>query len=76
MDCVHCTLPIEGAHRGAGVGTGQRFAHEDCYWRNEATQLATSLVKAKQLLNIVKSKLPCPGRYDWLAEEIERYLND
>lgn len=40
------------------------------------TILKNELAKAKKLLSIVKDKLRSPGRYDTIADEIERFLND
>lgn len=37
--CIHCGLPIEGAMIGAGDGTGQKFAHPECYYRKDAERL-------------------------------------
>jgi len=35
--CAICDLPIDsGSFRGYGDGSGQSFAHEECYWRKEA----------------------------------------
>ena len=38
--------------------------------------LKDELARAKKLLSAVKSKLRSPGRYDAIADEIERFLTD
>ena len=40
--CVLCSLPITvGGIRGMGDGSGNRFAHEACYWRKRAEDAET-----------------------------------
>lgn len=36
--------------------------------------LKKDLEEARNLLEIAKNKLYSPGRYEWLAEQIERFL--
>lgn len=45
--CIFCELPIEGSMIGAGDGTGQKFAHPDCFWRDKAENLETTLQRIK-----------------------------
>lgn len=39
--CVVCKTDIYlgGAFRGMGDGTGQQFAHEECYWKHHYSAL-------------------------------------
>ena len=39
MNCTICDLLITGPHIGDGEGTGQRFAHPECYRRRELDAL-------------------------------------
>ena len=34
MKCDICGTPLSGVFVGNGDGTGQRFAHEACYWKD------------------------------------------
>jgi hypothetical protein len=34
--CDICRLPLEGTRIGNGDGTGQRFAHPECFYRARA----------------------------------------
>jgi len=33
--CAICGMPIRSIMMGVGDGTGQKFAHESCYWRDK-----------------------------------------
>jgi len=55
--CVHCHLLIFGAMRGAGDGRGQKFAHEDCYWRAEAGRLEKALAECRGRLDRIYVEL-------------------
>ena len=41
--CSRCGLPLECVRIGDGDGTGQRFAHPECYYRAEAERLLKEL---------------------------------
>lgn len=63
LRCVYCKQPIgDGVHIGAGDGTGQKFAHEACYYR-------TRLSEANQELNRLKA-----GRLVAIPDELRQRL--
>jgi hypothetical protein len=33
--CAYCGFPINGSMIGAGTGEGDKFAHLDCYWKEQ-----------------------------------------
>jgi hypothetical protein len=41
--CDICKLPLEGTRIGHGDGTGQRFAHPECYYREKHSSLLSAL---------------------------------
>ena len=44
MNCEYCKFPIEsGTFIGAGDGTGQKFAHEACYYRKMQDEMKMKL---------------------------------
>lgn len=50
LACDICTLPItDGAMRGHGDGTGRRFAHEACYWREQAEMWKRIALRLEEL---------------------------
>ena len=66
--CVVCqtTLYEGGAFRGMGDGTGQRFAHEECYWKNSAE----ASEKERDALRAAGDALAgCAGCHDHLMRE-------
>ncbi len=50
LRCVVCALPLEETEIriGMGDGTGQRFGHAVCYWRNRAEILSAAVTWARQ----------------------------
>ena len=54
--CVYCELPITGSFRGAGDGTGQRFAHDDCWFREELDAAKAEIERLKEPLRLDEYK--------------------
>lgn len=48
MKCVHCKLDIDGDSMGAGDGTGQMFAHPECWYRNRCNELEMECADLKR----------------------------
>lgn len=59
--CVMCQLPIFGTLIGAGDGTGQQFAHPDCYYRH-------------QLRLVEQEKSDAEARVTALEDELRRII--
>ena len=68
--CVVCqTTLYEGcAFRGMGDGTGQRFAHEECYWKNSAEASEAKLARVRVWADVLN--MP------WILREVLPILND
>lgn len=48
--CDICDLTLTGTRIGHGDGTGNRFAHPDCYWRERSEKAESLLNQAKAIL--------------------------
>ncbi len=48
--CNICGLPLTGSMIGNGDGTGQKFAHPDCYYRKKADALTVERDEARRAL--------------------------
>lgn len=62
--CVVCELPITtGLMRGMGDGSDDRFAHEVCYWRDQAESAETMQKCYSEELTAISKVIP-PGEHD------------
>lgn len=55
--CCICDSPIHFTSIGAGDGSGNKFAHPECYWKARANNLELSLREAKNDVSSLRSQL-------------------
>ena len=49
LKCTICGLVIDGSHIGDGDGTGQKFAHPECFYRREYHSLRARIADVEAL---------------------------
>ena len=64
--CDICTLPLSGAFIGNGDGTGQRFAHPECWYRKEMElahkRIAEQQAKIDELIQAIATERDAFGK--------------
>jgi len=66
IDCCLCNIRIYGTMIGAGDGTGQKFAHPECYYRMRVVELESA---AEQEVG-VSERIVTP---EWIAIQRKYY---
>lgn len=54
--CVYCGFRITGTMIGAGDGTGQNFAHPDCYYRKECERKDATIARLEKDYGICREE--------------------
>lgn len=58
-DICHLPIPPMEPMRGHGDGTGQKFAHNDCWWREEAEKWQKLAEQYKRDAEYAEGLLEC-----------------